>query len=81
MGLALSKGPNRAGVSLPLYEDGNVQFPKRCFVVVWNSGRWTKSRNSVILSVMQHRQNPLDCNGLRMCVNRALRRIFGPEEE
>jgi hypothetical protein len=32
-----SKGPNRV-FSLPLREDGNVQFPKRCiFFVIYNS--------------------------------------------
>jgi hypothetical protein len=28
--LALSKGPNRVGVSLLSPKDGNIQFPKRC---------------------------------------------------
>jgi hypothetical protein len=28
--LALSKGPNRVGVSIPSPEDGNIQFPNRC---------------------------------------------------
>jgi hypothetical protein len=28
--LALSKGPNRVGVSFPSLEDGNIQFPKLC---------------------------------------------------
>jgi hypothetical protein len=26
----------------------------------WNTGRWTKSKNLVILSVIHHRQNPLE---------------------
>jgi hypothetical protein len=31
--VALSKGPNRVGVSLPLPEDENIRFPKSCFLV------------------------------------------------
>jgi hypothetical protein len=37
--------PNRVGVSLPSPEDGNILFPK---LVIKNSRRWTKSRNSWI---------------------------------
>jgi hypothetical protein len=48
--LALSKGPNRIGVSFPSSEDG-----------YYNSGRWAESRDPVILSVMQHCQNLTDC--------------------
>jgi hypothetical protein len=29
LGLALSKGPNRVGVSIPSHEDENIQFSKR----------------------------------------------------
>jgi hypothetical protein len=29
-----SEGPNRIGVSLPSTEDGNIRFPKRCFLVI-----------------------------------------------
>jgi hypothetical protein len=31
-----------------------------CFPVIYNSGRWAKSTNPVILSVVHRRQNPLD---------------------
>jgi hypothetical protein len=31
-----------------------------CFLVTHNSGRWAKSRNQFILSVMQKHHNPLD---------------------
>jgi hypothetical protein len=49
-GVALSKGPNRVGVSVPSPEEGkrssfrNVVIPS-----IYNSGRWTKSRNPLIL--------------------------------
>jgi hypothetical protein len=32
---------------------------------LWNSERWTKSRNLVVMSVTHHRQNPLECR--RFC--------------
>jgi hypothetical protein len=58
--LALSKGPNRASVSFPPSEDGNrSNFRKVVFAIMYNSGRWTKSINPVIMSVIQHGQNPL----------------------
>jgi hypothetical protein len=48
--LALSKGPNRVGVSFPSPEDGNrSSFRNVVFSSIQNSGRWTTSRNSVIL--------------------------------
>jgi hypothetical protein len=63
--LPLSKGTNRVGFSFPSPEDGNISS-FRSFVLssicIWNSGRWTKSRNPVILSVIHHRQNPSDSN-------------------
>jgi hypothetical protein len=49
MRLALSKGPNRAGVSIPSPEDGNrstflnVVF----FNALWNTGGWTKYTDPV----------------------------------
>jgi hypothetical protein len=33
------------------------------FSSIYNSGRWTKSRNPVTLSVIHHRQNTSDSNG------------------
>jgi hypothetical protein len=43
--LALSKGPNRVGVSLFSPEDGEKDpFSKMlCFTVISNLGRWTKT--------------------------------------
>jgi hypothetical protein len=35
-------------------------FLELFFPVILNSGRWTKSRNPVILNVIHHCQNPLD---------------------
>jgi hypothetical protein len=34
LSLALSKGPNSVGVSLSSSGDGNIQYPKRCFLVI-----------------------------------------------
>jgi hypothetical protein len=46
--LALSKGANRVGVSLPSPEDGNrSSFRNVVFPSIYNSGRRTKSRNPV----------------------------------
>jgi hypothetical protein len=51
--LALSNGPNRVGVSLPSPEEGNNPVSETLgFLDGYNSGRWTKSINSVILSVI-----------------------------
>jgi hypothetical protein len=56
---AQSKGTNRVGVSLPSPEDGNrSRFRNAVLSAIWNSIRWTKCRNPVILSVIQHCQNP-----------------------
>jgi hypothetical protein len=47
--LALSKGPNRVGVSLPSFEDGNIQFPKHCvfqYLEFWTMDRVQKPSNS-----------------------------------
>jgi hypothetical protein len=45
--LALPNGPNRIGISHPLtWGLKQIQFPKRC--VLWNTGRWIKSKNPVI---------------------------------
>jgi hypothetical protein len=37
----------------------HMQFSKICFLVIWNSGRWTESTNSVIPGIMHHLQDPL----------------------
>jgi hypothetical protein len=43
-------------------EDGNrSSFRNVVFPCLWNSGRWTKSRNVVVMSVTHHGQNPLEC--------------------
>jgi hypothetical protein len=55
--LALSKRSNRVGVSLSP-EDGNRSNFRN--VVFSKTRRWTKSRNQVILSVIQHHQSPLE---------------------
>jgi hypothetical protein len=58
--LVLSKGPNRVGVSFPhLRTKTDPVFETLCFLVIQNSGRWTKSSNPVVLGVIHHRQNPL----------------------
>jgi hypothetical protein len=48
---AVSKGPNRVGASS--FQD---QVSETLFPSIWNSGRYTKSRNVVILNVI----HPLD---------------------
>jgi hypothetical protein len=51
--LALSKGLNRAGISLPSSRDGNrSNFLNVVFSSIENFERWTKSRNPVILSAL-----------------------------
>jgi hypothetical protein len=43
----------------PSPEDGNrPSFRNVVFSSFWNTGRWTKSKNPVILNVIHHRQNP-----------------------
>jgi hypothetical protein len=50
--LALSKGPNRVGVSLSSPEDGNkISFRNIVIYISLNSVWWTKSRNPVILTI------------------------------
>jgi hypothetical protein len=61
--LALSKGPNRVGVSPSSPEDGN----RSCFRnVVFSSFLDYRAMNNVqapvILSVVHHRQNQLESN-------------------
>jgi hypothetical protein len=59
--LVISKWPHRAGVFLLSLEDGNsFRFRNVVSSSIYKSGRWTKSRNPVILSVMHHRQKHLD---------------------
>jgi hypothetical protein len=58
--LALSEVPNGAGVSLHSSEDGERPSFRNVYISVWNSGQWTKSINPEILSVIRHRQNPLN---------------------
>jgi hypothetical protein len=59
--LALSKGPNRVGISLPSSEEGTrCSFRNVAFSSNWNSGWWTKSRNPVTQSVMHCHPDLLD---------------------
>jgi hypothetical protein len=51
--VALSEGPNRASVSLPLHEDRiRLTFRNVVFSSIQNSEWWTKSRNPVILRLI-----------------------------
>jgi hypothetical protein len=51
--LALSKEPNRVGVSLPSPEEGNRSSSRNVvFPSTYDFGRWEKSRNPVILSIL-----------------------------
>jgi hypothetical protein len=55
--------PNSVGVYFPSSDGGNLSsFQTLCFLFIYNFRWWTKSRNSVILSVMHNCQNPLDSN-------------------
>jgi hypothetical protein len=58
--LALSKGPNRVGVSPSSSpEDGSrSSFWNMVFSCILNSRRWSASRNTVILSVIHQCHNP-----------------------
>jgi hypothetical protein len=59
--LALSKGPNRVGVSLHLRMETDPVSEMSCFSSNYlKPGRWTKSENPVILCVIHHRQNPIE---------------------
>jgi hypothetical protein len=59
------KGLNRVGFSLPSPEDGNrSSFRNIAFSSIYNSGRWTKPRNLVILRVMHLRHNPFELGKL-----------------
>jgi hypothetical protein len=63
--LALSKGPNRVGVSLHLRTKRDPVSETSCFSSNYlESGRWTKSENPVILCAIHHRQNPIESTGL-----------------
>jgi hypothetical protein len=54
--LALSKGPNRVGVFPPhLRMETDPVSETLCFLV---TGRWTKSKNPVILYIVHNHQNP-----------------------
>jgi hypothetical protein len=44
----------------PTWRRKHNQFPKRCFLVVYNSVRRAKPINPAILRVIHHRRNPLD---------------------
>jgi hypothetical protein len=57
----LSKGPNWVGVFPPSPENGNrSNFRNVVLSSFSNTGRWTKLKPPVILSVIHHRQNPLE---------------------
>jgi hypothetical protein len=65
--LALSKGPNRVGVSLHLRTETDPVSERSCFSSnYFESGRWTKSENPVIMCVIHHRQNPIESTYLTM---------------
>jgi hypothetical protein len=49
--LALSKGPNRVGVSLSPEDDNRSSLRNVEFYSFQNAGRWTKSENPAILSI------------------------------
>jgi hypothetical protein len=50
-----------ASVFLKGPEDGNKSsFRNVDILLIYNTGRWRKSINPVLLSVIQHRQNPSD---------------------
>jgi hypothetical protein len=59
--LALSKGPNRVGVSLHLKTETDPVSETSCFSFNYlESRRWIKSENQVIICVIHHRQNPME---------------------
>jgi hypothetical protein len=59
--LALSKGPTKVGVSSPhLRAEADPMSETFVFTSFYNIERWTESKNSVIPSIMHHRQNPLE---------------------
>jgi hypothetical protein len=75
--LALSKRPNRVGVVVPSPEDGNrSSFRNVVFSGFYNTGQWTTSKTPVILSVIQHRQNPSESLKLGRWEPRLVRGAF-----
>jgi hypothetical protein len=58
--LALSKGPNKVGVSPPHLRIETDPVQNVVFPSIQKSGQWTRSRNPVIGSVIYHCQNPSD---------------------
>jgi hypothetical protein len=59
--LALSKAPNRVGVSPHLRMETDPVSETSCFSSNFlESVRWTKSENPVILCVIHNRQNPVE---------------------
>jgi hypothetical protein len=59
--LALSRGSNRAGISPShLGTETDRISETLCSLALLEYGRWTKSKNPEILSVIQHRQNSLE---------------------
>jgi hypothetical protein len=59
--LGLSKGRNWVGVFPTTPEDINrSRFRNVVFSSFYNPERWIKSKNPVILSVIHHRQSPID---------------------
>jgi hypothetical protein len=48
-------GPNRVGISLPYMKmETDPVIITLSFIVIYNSGRWTKSTNLAILSTIDH---------------------------
>jgi hypothetical protein len=47
-----------------------------CSLIIWNSGRWTKSSNPVMLSVIHYRQNSLHSTTLYK-LNACLKSVEG----
>jgi hypothetical protein len=70
--LALSKGPNRVGVSPLTWERNRSGFRNAVCSSSYNTGRWAKPKIPVILSVMYHPQNPLGSNYIFYAYSRIL---------
>jgi hypothetical protein len=55
------KGPNGVDTFLPSPEDRKISsFRNAMFSRFQNTGRWTNSKNTVILGIIYHRQNHLE---------------------
>jgi hypothetical protein len=61
-----SKGPNRVRVSRSPEEGNRSSFRNAVFSSFENTVRWTLSKTPTILSVIHHRQNPMEYAGFLM---------------